>query len=103
MARLAGGAGARVDGPRRKKPGQGLGRSLYKIFFYFEPFVHVSIVLSFFCPACIAHTVAILLHDYWAIYDPPLDFPFVCHTPCNKPVNQEGLSLNVWPAEQVPG
>jgi len=30
-----------------------------------------SIVLSFFRPACIAHTVAILLHDYWAIYDPP--------------------------------
>ena len=23
-----------------------------------------------FRPACIAHSVAILLHDYWAIYDP---------------------------------
>jgi len=44
---------------------------LYKIFFYFESFVHESIVLSFSRPACIAHTVAILLHDYSAIYDPP--------------------------------
>ena len=32
--------------------------------------MHESIVLSFFRPACIAHTVAILLHGYWAIYDP---------------------------------
>jgi len=32
--------------------------------------VHESIVLSFFWPACIAHTVAILLHGCWAIYDP---------------------------------
>ena len=30
-----------------------------------------SIVPLFLRPACIAHTVAILLHDYWAIYDPP--------------------------------
>ena len=43
---------------------------LYKILFYFEPWVHESIVLSFFRPACIAYTVAILLHGYWAIYDP---------------------------------
>ena len=43
----------------------------YKIFFYFQSFVHESIVLSFFRPACIAHAVAILFHDYWAIYDPP--------------------------------
>jgi len=40
---------------------------LYKILFYFESFVHESIVLSFFRPACIGHTVAILSHDYWAI------------------------------------
>ena len=38
---------------------------------YFESFVHESIVLSISRPACIAHTVAILLHTYWAIYDPP--------------------------------
>ena len=44
---------------------------LYKIFFYVSSFVHESIVLSFFRPACIAHAVAILVHDYWAIYDPP--------------------------------
>jgi len=35
--------------------------------------VHEPIVLSFFRPACIAHTGAILLHGYWAIYDPPPD------------------------------
>jgi len=44
---------------------------LYKIFVYFESFVHESIVLSFFRPGGIAHTVTIiLLHDDWAIYDP---------------------------------
>ena len=41
------------------------------IFDYFGAFVHEPIVLSFFPPTCIGHTVAILLHDYWAIYDPP--------------------------------
>jgi len=40
---------------------------LYKIFVYFESFVHEAIVLSFLPPTCIAHTVAIRLHDYWAI------------------------------------
>jgi len=44
---------------------------LYKIMFCFYSCVHKSIVLSFFRPACIARTVALLLHDYWAIYDPP--------------------------------
>jgi len=34
-----------------------------KIFLYFESFVHESIVLSFLLPSCIAHTVAILVHD----------------------------------------
>ena len=43
----------------------------YKIFVYFEWFVNESIVLSFLPPTCIAHTVAILLHAYWAIYHPP--------------------------------
>jgi len=33
--------------------------------------MHESIVFSFFRLACIAHTVAILLHGYWAIQDPP--------------------------------
>jgi len=53
---------------------------LYKMFFYFQSFVHESIVLSFFWPACIAHTVAILLHNYWAIYDPPpTSFVYAIH------------------------
>ena len=46
-------------------------------------FVHESIVLSFFRPACIAHTITILLHGYRAIYDPPLDLNLVYHTPYN--------------------
>jgi len=36
-------------------------------------------------PTCIAHTIAILLHDYCAIYDPPpSELPFVCHIPYNN-------------------
>jgi len=50
--------------------------------------VHESIVLFFLPPTCIGHPVAILLHDYWAIYTPPpLDLPCVCLTPymnCNN-------------------
>ena len=34
-------------------------------------------------PTCIADTIAILLHDYWAIDDPPSDRPIVCHIPYN--------------------
>jgi len=45
--------------------------SVYKIFFYFESFMHESIVSSFAPPTCIAYTVVIVLHDCWAIYDPP--------------------------------
>ena len=47
---------------------------LYKISFYFEAFVHESTILSFPAPTCIAHPGAILLHDYWAVYDPPPTF-----------------------------
>jgi len=45
--------------------------------------VHKLTVLSFFPPACIAHLGAILLHDYWTVYDSPSDLPFVCCTPYN--------------------
>jgi len=34
-------------------------------------------------PTCIAHPGAILLHDYWAVYDSPSDLPFVRYTPYN--------------------
>jgi len=44
---------------------------LYKIFVYFELFVHESNLLSFLAPPCIPHTVAILLHNDCAVYDPP--------------------------------
>jgi len=45
--------------------------SLYKIFVYSEAVVHESIIFIPPPPTCTAHTVAILLHAYCAIYDPP--------------------------------
>jgi len=57
--------------------------SLYKIFLYFEAFVHESIIHLVPPPTCISHTVATLMHDYWAVYEPPSDLPFVCHTSYN--------------------
>ena len=57
--------------------------SFYKIFFYFEAVVHDSTIFSFPAPTCIAHPGAILLHDYWAVYDPASDLPCVRHTPYN--------------------
>jgi len=56
---------------------------LYKIGFYFEAFVYESTILSFPAPTCIVYPGAILLHDYWAVYDLPSDLLFVCHTPYN--------------------
>jgi len=44
---------------------------LYNIFFYFGAFVHESINLLVPHPTCVAHTIALLLHDYCAMYDPP--------------------------------
>ena len=43
------------------------GFGLYKIFVYFGAIVHESTILSFPPPTCIGHTVAMLLHDYWAV------------------------------------
>ena len=54
---------------------------LYKVMFYFEAVVHESTFLLSPPPTCIAHTVAILLRYYCAIFDPPPDPLFVCHTP----------------------
>jgi len=45
--------------------------SLNKRFVYFEAFVHESVIPLPPPPTCIAHTIAVLLHDYSAIYDPP--------------------------------
>ena len=59
------------------------GLRLYKILFYFEAFVHESIILSLPTPTCTARTIAIRLHVDCAIYDVPPDPPFVSHTPYN--------------------
>jgi len=40
---------------------------LYKIFVYFKAFVHERIIPILPFLTCIAHTIAILLHDYCAI------------------------------------
>jgi len=56
---------------------------LYKRFVYFEAVVRESIILSFPPPTCIAHPGAILLHDYWRVYDSPPDLPFVYYTRYN--------------------
>ena len=51
---------------------------LYKIFVDFEAVVHKSTILSappsLFALPCPS---AILLHDYWTVYDSPSDLPFV--------------------------
>ena len=76
--------GPRVGGhkfPLGERGGVGLG--LYEIFVHFEAVVQESTILSFPAPTCIAHPGAILLHDYWAVYDSPSDLPFVCCTPYN--------------------
>ena len=51
------------------------------IFVPFESVVHKSIILVFPPTICIARTIAMALRVYRAIYDPPHDPPFVCHTP----------------------
>ena len=42
--------------------------------------MHASILPFSPCPTCIAHTVAMRVHDYWAVYDPSSDLPCICHT-----------------------
>jgi len=44
---------------------------LYKILFYFEAFVHKSIILLLPTATCIARTIAMPLHVYCAIYEAP--------------------------------
>jgi len=56
---------------------------LYEILFYSEAVVHESTIFSIPPPTCIARPGAILLHDYWAVYDSPSGLPFVCCTSYN--------------------
>ena len=70
-----------VDGVKGEWARIGVG--LYKIFVYFEAVVHESTILSPPPPTCIAHPGAILLHEYWTVYDLPSGPPFVCYTPYN--------------------
>ena len=53
---------------------------LYKILFYLKAFVHESIILLSPPPACMAHTVAVVLHVYCAIYGaPPIPLVYAIH------------------------
>jgi len=54
--------------------------SLNKILFHFKALLWESIILSSPPPTCIAHPGAIVLHEYWTVYDSPSDLPFVCYT-----------------------
>jgi len=52
----------------------------YKIFFHVEAFVHESVIAFSPPTTCIAHTIAVLLHDYCAIYDtPPTPLVYAIH------------------------
>jgi len=53
-------------------------------FDYFGAFVHESRIILLLSPTCIAHTIAMLMRDYCAIYDPPPDPPIECHTLYNS-------------------
>ena len=66
--------------PPPPPPPPALTVGLYNKLFYFQSCVHESIVVSVFRPACIAHTVAILFHGDWAIYDPhPTPLVYAIH------------------------
>jgi len=57
-----------------------LGVGLYKIFVHFKAFVHESVILLSPSPTCNAHTIAIRLRDYCAIYDPhPTPLVYAIH------------------------
>ena len=57
---------------------------LYKILFYFEAFVHESIIRLLPPPTCIARTIAILLYcTSIAQLTTPTDRPLECHTSYN--------------------
>jgi len=65
---------------------------LHKILFFCEAVVHESTIHSFPPPACIAHPGAILLHDYWAVYDSPSELSCVCYAPYNIEVFERSRS-----------
>jgi len=70
----------RLDAPRDNPSGDRYSSvlsmfGLYKLFFSFESFEHETNLVSFLPPTWIAHTVAVLLHDYRAVYDPPSTSP----------------------------
>ena len=65
-------AGASAEFVAQLRDGEGepaIGFGRYKILFYFDAFVHDSIILLLPPPICIARTIAMLLYIYCAIYD----------------------------------
>jgi len=78
-----------VDTPRAQL-------SLYKILLYLEALVHESTILLLPPSTCIAGTIAILLHDYCAIYDAPRDPPVyaIHHTMLVMAISCKGQSTS---------
>jgi len=65
-----------MDGRR----GVGILISLYKIVFHFEALLWKSIILVLPPSTCIAHTNAMVLHDYCAVYAlPPTSRVYAIH------------------------
>jgi len=58
--------------------------------------VHESIIFLLPPPTCIAHTVAMLLQYYCAIFDPPPTPRFLCHTPYNSVHSNSTWGIRIW-------
>ena len=69
---------------------------LYKILIYVEAFVHESIIRVLPPPICIARTIAILLHDFSAVYDaPPTHLLYsIHHTGLAMAISHQGQSVS---------
>jgi len=78
---------------------------LYKIFVYFKAFMH-EIILPFLpLRICIAHTIAILLHDYCALHYPlptPLLYA-VNHTKLELAISCKGQAVEELASKQQGG
>jgi len=58
------------------------------IFVHFKAFVHESVILVLPPPTCNAHTTAVLLQYYCALYDPP-------PTPLSYAIHHAILALTI--------
>jgi len=65
---------------------------LHKRLYFCETVMHESTIRSFPPPTCIARPDAIVLHDYWAVYDSPSELSSsVCYAPYNIGHNNNNI------------